>query len=724
MNMMKIYKLIPALTLMLLCLSCEKNLDPVIKPADDTTIEKVLGNIQNYQLSRFDAASAAATAQTYMDLLKSDGTFSDIDYTILTDGHWSAIPHVERMPVMAVAYVKDGSPLKGSEDLYSAIVSALTYWSKQDSAEFPGWYYSHIYSPRNIGPALCVLRLGAKKLPEGLEDALLDQFYLKPRRSGYFTDANKQMQAHVYAHYYVLRPDGTGLAQAAQYFFEEFQYAGGSGESVMDFLGFQVDGMYLLHGPQPQNIMYGNAAIERAKEMNMIFEGTSLYRSDVDTFIAKYMAEGMIPLIRGSHTLFTARCRLGLSQYGYGTGEFVDTDFYAEKAPEYADVLKAFKQRVYGFQDASYGISAKHTHYWRGDMTVHQRPEYTVSFKACSNNRIAKREIDTNWANYLGYFVHDGALEIDIDGGEYANVFGAWEWDHIPGVTSPAGYGVTGIPHPEGSYLFTWGNFTGGVSDGKYGCSVYDLIDKDAAVGTAAHKGYFFFDNEVVMLGSGVNSTNTLPIHTTVNQCNLRGNVVAEDAAGAVSTISEQTFGNLRWLSHDNVCYYFPEDASISVRAGNQTGSWSDCDPGNPGQGDYTIPVMKAYFDHGVTPADGKYVYYVLPARADIAAGKAALDKISYSNEKNVQWVYNQTLDIFQAIFYEACSVTVEGVAVSASEPCVMMVSGFKSGASTLSVADPSCSKSSATVAVGGKSASVSFPTEYVWRGQTVSLSL
>ena len=75
-----------------------------------------------------------------------------------------------------------------------------------------------------------------------------------------------------------------------------------------------------------------------------------------------------------------------------------------------------------------------------------------------------------------------------------------WEWDKIPGVTSRDF-------KTDQQMTVQWGEsgsteFVGGVSDGKYGATVYDMNYNDVK----AKKSYFFFDDEVVCLGAGINS--------------------------------------------------------------------------------------------------------------------------------------------------------------------------------------------------------------------------
>ena len=53
-------------------------------------------------------------------------------------------------------------------------------------------------------------------------------------------------------------------------------------------------------------------------------------------------------------------------------------------------------------------------------------------------------------------------------------------------------------------------------------------MDTNPEVNTGAKKSWYFFDNEVVCLGAGIQSTSTYPVHTTVNQCFLKGGILVD----------------------------------------------------------------------------------------------------------------------------------------------------------------------------------------------------
>ena len=97
----------------------------------------------------------------------------------------------------------------------------------------------------------------------------------------------------------------------------------------------------------------------------------------------------------------------------------------------------------------------------------------------------------------------DGCTNIVTQGNEYANIFPAWNWRRIPGTTAPQ---LDTIPMAASDWQ-TRGTstFAGGVSDSIYGVSAYAYMDNYAGVNTGAKKAWFFFDNEVVCLGSGIN---------------------------------------------------------------------------------------------------------------------------------------------------------------------------------------------------------------------------
>ena len=682
--------------------------------ADDALCRKILANIGNVS-----DGSASKSIPGLLARLGEDGKFSGIDYEDTNNGNWSQASHTSYMRTMAIAYTASDSPLRGSEELYAAIVKAYTLWADNDFTS-KNWWYQHIDTPQKIGQALCVLRSAPKQLPDGLESKLLSKFLTKPTSSSYFTGANKQDISLGWIYLYTLQKNVSKLKESVGYYFEPYVQSTATE-------GFQHDWSYLIHGPQFYNLQYGSVPVTSYVTVASYLAGTSLENKTVTEFLGEFITKGIMPLYRGRSKLFTAAGRMAFSYSGSLYSSYSIP--YAQLAtllPSYADRLNDAAVRKSGSVNAGYNLEPMHYHYWRADYTVHQRPGYTLGVRGCSKDRVCICEINTNGCNWLGYLESFGSMDICVDGEEYVDIFNVWKYDHVPGVTCPTGYSVEDFPHPSTSgQIYPAGAFCGGVTDGKYGCMVYNHIDNVAATQVTARKGYFFFDNEAVCLGSGISSNTAREIHTTVNQCNLYGDVLAEDASGTSSSVSSKDFSDLRWLYHDRVCYFFPENASVSVRAEAQSGRWSDVNTGLGYTTDLeTKNVMLLNFNHGVNPQDGKYAYYVVPGKGSISEGKASLDDIAYLNSEEVQWVYNKSLDMLQAIFYQAGTVSVDGVQVSASEPAVIMVSSFKGSGTTVYAADPSYNRSSVTIGIGGKSVTLSYQTSLAYKGKTVSVTL
>lgn len=79
--------------------------------------------------------------------------------------------------------------------------------------------------------------------------------------------------------------------------------------------------------------------------------------------------------------------------------------------------------------------------------------------------------------------------------------------------------------------------------------------------------------------------------------------------------------------------------------------------------------VFLAYINHGVSPKNGSYAYYILPAQQSITAAKNDMDKISYVRQDKVHAVYNENLKMIQAAFFDKGSFTLSGTSLGITLP-------------------------------------------------------
>ena len=157
-------------------------------------------------------------------------------------------------------------------------------------------------------------------------------------------------------------------------------------------------------------------------------------------------------------------------------------------------------------------------------------------------------------------------------------------------------------------------HFAGGVSDSIYGVSAYAYMDNYAGVNTGAKKAWFFFDNEVVCLGSGINSTSYAPVYTTINQCLLDDKNILLSQNKQQTTIKkgEFSYDSPDWVLHNGIGYIFPQGGRIFLCNQQQTGSWYDINHTESKEMQQR-EVFTLGFNHGTNPRNATYAYIIAP---------------------------------------------------------------------------------------------------------------
>ena len=338
-----------------------------------------------------------------------------------------------------------------------------------------------------------------------------------------------------------------------------------------------------------------------------------------------------------------------------------------ESDPDRADEYQAILDNIQGKNT----VNGKNGNYymWRSGYASHMRDGYGVNIKMDSN-QIIGGEWRGSWSGYdkdggqLIYWTSSAASTITVDGDEYTNVYPTYDWAHCPGTTTAARI----VQDYANAGRFTNGTeHTIGVSNGKYGNTAYDMNKK----GTQVKKGYFFFDDEFVALGSGINSTEGVNIHTTLNQCeaedvNVGGQSVAEGT-------KEQIY-NTNWLYNGKVGYVFLENTDVVVSNSVQTNNPSLWDEAKKNE---TPATFTAYLDHGLKPSNDSYAYIVVPNTTAGAvsqyAGNTPVTVIA--NNEKVQAVRHDGLKQTQINFYQAGSLEYkDGYIITVDQPCSIII--------------------------------------------------
>lgn len=614
-------------------------------------------------------------------LFQENGSFSDIDYDDTQMTNWTPIKHIERLSDFVYAYTNEKNKYYQNEDLYQKIVKGLEYWYDVDS-ESDNWWHNQISEPQKLGVLLIQMRIGKKQIPQELETKILKRIQETGGDPAKWTGANRTDIALHWIYRSCLTQNEADLKTAIDNVFNPVVYTTEE--------GFQHDNSYFQHGEQLYIGGYGDEILKGVTQVASYALGTQ-YQLDKEKveLLSKFMRETYYRTVRGQNMSFDV---VGRSVSRPGLLNKRTTATYAKRMididPTHADEYKAIIARLNRKQPADYQVTASHTHYFRGDYSLHVRPQYNFDVRLAST-RTKKCEYG-NKENLKTYFMSDGCTNITQTGDEYFNIFPVWNWCHIPGTTAPQ---LEKVPmDPKAWGVLGTSTYAGGVSDSIYGATAYAYMDTNPEVNTGAKKSWYFFDNEVVCLGAGIQSTSTYPVHTTVNQCFLKGGILV-DKGDKEETLANgsHTLQAPQWVLHDKIGYFFPQKEEVFLTAQTQSGRWYDINT-SKSKKEEKMDVFTLGINHGVGPKDGSYAYIVVPGKTSAQEMKAYQKKNAIeilSNNPKIQAVRNTKLNVWMVTFFEAGTFKHKELSVTVDKPCVLMVKDINAKSANLHIAAP-----------------------------------
>ena len=617
-------------------------------------------------------------AKDYLDLIQEDGAFGDVDYKATSSAangtEWSPYLALDRLQAITVAYHKEGNALYHDEEVINKLNKAIVYWGKMNPSSSNWWENQIGVQLRFSRIALFMESIVSKDAMDIMLNKLLEKSPVK-----YGTGQNNLRFDQNNVYYAIITENGTKHTNSTG--FKKLDLK----ELVDDYLSYclvvqtddntaeavQVDNSFYMHGRQFYSNGYGMSMFrDMSFWIYMLRETSYAFEQDVIDLMADYMIDGTSWTIRGD----IMELYLGYRPYDYDVGydnyaaEYIDPlKRMIESDPDRADEYQAILDNIQGKNT----VNGKNGNYymWRSGYASHMRDGYGVNIKMDSN-QIIGGEWRGSWSGYdkdggqLIYWTSSAASTITVDGDEYTNVYPTYDWAHCPGTTTAARI----VQDYANAGRFTNGTeHTIGVSNGKYGNTAYDMNKK----GTQVKKGYFFFDDEFVALGSGINSTEGVNIHTTLNQCeaedvNVGGQSVAEGT-------KEQIY-NTNWLYNGKVGYVFLENTDVVVSNSVQTNNPSLWDEAKKNE---TPATFTAYLDHGLKPSNDSYAYIVVPNTTAGAvsqyAGNTPVTVIA--NNEKVQAVRHDGLKQTQINFYQAGSLEYkDGYIITVDQPCSIII--------------------------------------------------
>ena len=596
------------------------------------------------------------------------GAFSDVNYNDRSRTNWDPFKHVDRLREFADAYTTPGNTYYQDKNIYDAIVKGLEYWY-QKNPDSENWWNIQISEPKSLGLTLVRMRLGKEKISKDLETKTLNRMKAEGGDPATQTGANCTDIAQHWIYRACLTEDKATLEHALSAVFKS--------ADINPIEGIQEDYSYFQHD---QQIYFGGYGDEFLKGITLI----ALYANNTSYALqgqrlenlSNFMRKGFYMVIRGGYMPFGVVGR-GVSRPA-GTRKS-GTASFARRMMEIDPANKAEFEKIavrLETKNAGYEVKPSHTHFYRADYTVHVRPNYTFDVRMVS--RCTMRCEYGNNENLKGYYIADGSTNILVDGNEYFDIYPYWKWDRVPGTTAPQNLS----PFPMNKSA--WGSpgnsyIVGGVSDGKYGASGMNYFDNYKSVNTGAHRSWYFFDDEIVCLGS-VSATSSNQIKTTINQCHGANKAVTVGTATEVKTQGKNTttYTNPKWVHHNKVGYVFPQGGKLWVNNVSQNGKWYDINQ-TKDKSVKTGDVFSLGFDYTVKPDKVPYAYIVLPAVTASAEVQKYADNNPITivkNEYDIQSVYHNKLKIWQIAFLKDSNaeITFNGLTVKANRVAMVMI--------------------------------------------------
>ena len=584
------------------------------------------------------------------DALRPDGSWPQVDYADLGRSGWKTPRHLGNLLLLSRAYKSPKSDLCGDPALKRAVFAALDYWLRHDFQN-PNWWWNQIGVPRSLWPTLLLLDgdISDAQRTKGLE-------ILARARIG-MTGQNLVWVTEITAMRGILLEDPELVAKAYRRIGEEIRLS--TGEGIQPDLSFHQHGACLYsHG-------YGAAFVSDCSRIATRIAGTRLaFPAEKIELLSRLILDGHQWLGRGGACDYGAVgrqiARKGqTSRYlGAAAGNMLELPTGREAE------FRALAARAVG--EPAPALEGNR-HFWRSDVMAHHRRGYYASARMFSR-RIVNTDYPCNSEGLASHHIADGCNFIFRSGGEYTEIFPAWDWQKVPGTTVEQTPELAGPVRVQGLR-----GFVGGVSDGTYGLAAFDF-----ARGTlTARKAWVFFDTEFVCLGAGITCTSDHPVVTTVNQCLLGGAVVVSDGE-QTSQPDKGTHGleNPAWVYHDGIAYCFPEPSRVTLRNDVQRGSWWAINH-QYSKDEVSREVFTLWIDHGRAPEGASYAYVVVPdTPLPAAADRPARSGVQIlRNEPECQAVRHAGLKTTGIAFYEPGSVHVtEALAVGVDKPCLVLL--------------------------------------------------
>jgi chondroitin AC lyase len=612
----------------------------------------------------------AAEVQNALSLLKTDGSFSDLNYADVAFATDLSV-HLKRLQILGAAYSNPNSSDYKNASIKDKYFLCLDFWVTTNHT--PGnWWYRHIAYPKAASPAIILMGELMKTEKPDLFNRSMAYLLWAYLQNNYMEGANgadKIVGAYTAT---VLKKDDTQLLKMRGQIIDLIQVQS-KGEGIEADLMF---GQHSGNGRQLYAATYGGEYIKSLLAYLTTVNATvyTVTSKEISLLETLYLS-GIQWIIYGKHMDPSQTGRQNSSTAGVGSWTNTLSDFISLNPPRKAELQIALERMQNGLSSKN-PVLLGNKMYWRFDYMLQRGSTYFATTRMTSTRTVGAEAGNGQGNN--NYYGGAGVNYIFRTGNEYNSIFDELNYRRFPGIT--AEQDAVALPIPNWGAGGTNNNvFAGGVSYDKEGaCGM--LLDKR---GVTAAKSWFYFENEFVALGADITQTNgTASVYTTFNQCIKYSTVdYLDDQTQKSLSTGTATLSKPKWVVQDQVGYFNLDNTSTFIISAETKNG---------------ITIFTGAIDHGKNPANKAYAYVVKP-------GITTSEAISYAanipvqilqNSNAIQAVKHKTLLITQMIFYKGGSLVIPGdYTVNATSPCALMIKRTGDDLE-ISIANPKCESS------------------------------
>ncbi len=660
-----------------------------------------------------------------IETIEADGSWPDINYKDLSRTGFENRFHLVYLEHLSLAYQKRSSSYYHSRKVREIVNQSLKFWCDKDFIS-ENWYHNQVSTPRDL--VNIMLLMNGDIEPEIQAKALQISRRGSLESPGARPGGDRIKFGGIAAKRGLVVGDEAGFAEIMKAINSEIKFNTGG-------RGMQID--YSFHHRYDRvntTYSYGGNYADVFAEWAAYVAGTE-YAFTLDKIeqLIDYYLNGICKQAVYGIYLDKGAMNRGISRketfkpLSTRTPErlMIASDYRKDELEEIVSLRKGEISPSDSFA----------TFFWQSEHFVCQRPDYYTSVRMYSV-RNQNMEYPHNSEGILNHHKGDGANFLSVNGDEYLNIWPVYDWQKIPGAT------ILQKPElpPENKVLMPGvTGFVGAVTDGEYGAVAFDFISPHDF--TRARKGWFFFDDEYVCLGSGIETpTRTLPVVTTLNQALLKGDViVSHESTKETLDKGVHLINKTKWVFHNGTGYLFPDSTTINLTNQEESGKWTDITKQSTASKELvTLDVFALWVDHGVRPqgnigltdysstipTDVTYQYVVVPVTTPEQLEEDRGIEV-LKNNRQVQAVRDQESGMVQALFYQAGEVDItEEMKLSLDSPGAVMLKIREGKVKEITVADPSRSLMRLHLQISGMDELAIELPEGVYAGQSVITEL